>query len=386
MPRDYYEILGVSRDATLEEIKRAYRQLALKYHPDRNPGDKEAEERFKELAEAYAVLSDPEKRAQYDRYGHAGLRGSGAFAGASPFADINEIFRQFSDIFGADFFGDLFGSPRTGARSSSGQPGSDLRVRLALTLEEIATGAEKRIKLRKYVRCATCSGTGLRPQARAERCPTCQGSGQVRQIARSFFGQVMSIQPCPTCSGEGRIIRDPCPRCSGEGRYRDEVTVTVSIPAGVSEGQYLTLRAEGNAGLRGGPPGDLIVVIEEKEHPLFSRDGADLYYDLFISFPDAALGTEVEIPSLVGPPVRIQIEAGTPPGKLLRIRGKGLPDLQGRGSGDLIVRVHVWVPQKLSSRERQLLEELRRSPNLQPPAEREARKSFFSRLKEAFSL
>ncbi|MCS7082972.1 MAG: molecular chaperone DnaJ [Bacteroidetes bacterium] len=382
MPRDYYEILGVSRDASPEEIKRAYRQLALKYHPDRNPGDKEAEERFKELAEAYAVLSDPEKRAQYDRYGHAGLRGAPGWGEGGAFSDISEILRQFSDVFGADFFGDLFGTRATG-RASSGQTGSDLRIRLALSLEEIATGVEKRLRLRKYVRCEACSGTGVRTGARAERCPTCQGMGQVRQITRSLFGQFVSIQPCPSCQGEGRLIRDSCPKCGGEGRYRDEVTLEVRIPAGVAEGHYIPLRGQGNAGIRGGPPGDLIVVIEEKEHPLFTREGADLYYNLYLSFPDAALGTEVDIPQLTGPPVRIQIEPGTPPGKLLRIRGRGLPDVQGYGRGDLIVRVHLWVPQKLSSKERKLLEELRTSPHFQPPQGQEAHRSFFSRVKDA---
>lgn len=386
--RDYYEILGVERSASQEDVKRAYRKMALKYHPDRNPNDDGAEHRFKEAAEAYEVLSDPQKRQRYDRFGHAGVRGNGG-AGQPGFQDINDIFSAFSDIFGGSgtIFEEVFTGQRArGRRRRGGRGGSDLRIKLPLTLEDIAGGTEKKIKVRKFVTCETCEGTGAENgEAGYDTCSTCQGSGEIRQVSRSVFGQFVNIQPCPACQGEGRTIRHRCPDCGGEGRMKGEETITVNVPAGVLEGNYLTLRGAGNAGLRGGPAGDLRVEIEEVPHEHFSREGLDIFHDLYISFPEAALGTEVDVPTLKGR-ARLQIDAGVQSGKILRMRERGLPELNGVRRGDEMIRVHVWTPLHLTKEERELLEGLRGAASFQPQPEKEdRRKSFFSKVKDVFT-
>lgn len=388
--RDYYEILEVERTASADDVKKAYRKMALKYHPDRNPNNPEAEARFKEAAEAYEVLSDPEKRQRYDRFGHAGVRGNGAGQPGPGFQDINDIFSAFSDIFGGSIFDEVFGAQRGGARGrrgrAHGRPGSDLRIKLPLTLEEIAEGTEKKIKVRKFVDCEVCAGSGARGGVEGYKtCPTCQGSGEVRQVTRSVFGQFVNVQPCPSCQGEGRIIENRCPECGGEGRLKGDETISISVPAGVLEGHYLTLRGAGNAGLRGGPAGDLRVEIEEIPHEHFTREGLDIYYDLYVSFPDAALGTEVEVPTLKGR-ARLQVDAGVQSGKILRMRERGIPELNGARRGDQMVRVHVWTPQALTDEEQRLIEKLRLSPSFTPKPERgDERKSFFSKVKDVFS-
>ncbi|MEM8556815.1 MAG: molecular chaperone DnaJ [Bacteroidota bacterium] len=384
--RDYYDILGVARSASADEIKKAYRKQAMKYHPDRNPGDADAEAKFKEAAEAYEVLSTPEKRQRYDRFGHAGLRGpAGAPGGGRPgqgFNDISDIFSAFSDIFGGDV---RFDFNQRGNGRRGGRPGSDLRVRLKLTLEEISEGVERQLKLRKYVACEVCDGAGAEGgDAGYATCPTCNGSGEVRQVSNSFFGQFVNVQPCPQCRGEGRIVQNRCGNCTGEGRLKGEEMVTIEVPGGVSEGQYLNLRGKGNAGQRGGPSGSLRVEIEEVEHEHFTREGMDIVYDLALSFPDAALGTEVEVPTLKGR-ARLQIDPGLQSGRILRMRGRGLPELGSSSRrGDQMVRVHVWTPQDLSPEERTVLQDLRDSPAFQPKKNGE-RRSFFSRVKDAFS-
>ena len=382
--RDFYDVLGVARTATADEIKKAYRKKALQFHPDRNPGDAEAEAQFKEAAEAYEVLSDPDKRARYDRFGRQGLGGNG-MPGGQGFTDISDIFSAFSDIFSGDGrFEDVFGR-RPGQRRGQGRPGTDLRVRLALSLEEIAEGAERQLKLRKYVACTPCDGTGAEDPAQGfSTCPTCQGVGEVRQVSNSFFGQFVNVQPCPTCEGEGRVIEDKCHVCAGEGRVKGEETVTVEIPAGISGGHYLQIRGAGNAGVRGGAPGALRVEIDEQPHEHFVRDGLDVIHDLYLSFPDAALGTEATVPTLAGR-AKLQIDAGVQGGRVLRMRGRGLPEVGGGRRGDQLVRVHVWTPESLSGPLRQTLEQLRLEPDLKPAPKKGERKGFFGRVKDAFA-
>ena len=379
---DFYEILGVARDASPEAIKKAYRKRAMESHPDRNPGDAEAERSFKEAAEAYEVLSNPEKRARYDRFGRQGVNGGGASGGA-PFSDISDIFSAFSDIFGQDpRFGGFAGTRR---RRGQGRPGSDLRVRLELTLEEIAEGVERQLKLRKYIACEVCDGSGAENgEAGYETCPTCQGQGEVRTVTNSILGQFVNVQPCPTCAGEGRIVVDKCENCAGEGRVKGEETITVEVPAGVSGGHYLQIRGAGNAGARGGPAGNLRVEINETPHEHFTRDGLDVLYDLHLSFPDAALGTEVDVPTLRGR-AKLRIDAGIQSGRVLRMRGRGLPEIGGGRKGDQMVHVHVWTPQTLSPALKETLEQLRLEPELEPQPESRERRSFFSRVKDAFA-
>lgn len=383
--RDYYEILGVGRDVSPDEMKRAYRKLAMKYHPDKNPGDAEAEARFKEAAEAYEILSNPDKRARYDRFGHAGVR-NGAGGGGAGFQDINDIFSAFSDIFGGSF-DDFFGGGRGGRQRGPGRRGGGLRITLPLTLEEIAEGVEKKVKVRKHLRCEACEGAGAEGgTAGFTNCGTCGGVGAVRQVSRTVFGQFVSEQVCPTCQGDGRIIQNPCTACSGEGRVKGEETITIPVPAGVVEGNYLTMRGLGNAGQRGGPAGDLRIEIEEVPHAHFVREGVDLYHDLHISFPDAALGAEVEVPTLKGR-ARLQIDPGTQSGKILRMRERGLPELNSTRRGDQLVRIHVWVPKKLTEEERAIVEKFRLAPSFVPRPEtvQTDRKSFFSRFKDVFT-
>lgn len=382
--RDFYDVLGVARTATPDEIKKAYRKRALQFHPDRNPGDAEAESNFKEAAEAYEVLSDADKRARYDRFGRSGLNGGGQ-GPAGGFADVSDIFAAFSDIFGGggdSRFEDVFGR-RPGQRRQ-GRPGTDLRVRLALSLEEIAEGVERQLKLRKYIGCDHCDGTGAEDKQEGyTTCTTCQGSGEVRQVSSSFFGQFVNVQPCPTCEGEGRTIDQACTVCAGEGRVKGEETVTVEVPAGVSGGHYLQIRGAGNAGVRGGAPGALRVEIDERPHEHFTRDGLDVVHDLFLSFPDAALGAEATVPTLRGR-AKLQVDPGIQSGRVLRMRGRGLPEVGGGRRGDQLVRIHVWTPESMSESLREALEQLRLEPELQPAPGEKQKKGFFGRVKDAF--
>ncbi len=369
--RDYYEILAVQKSSTEAEIKKAYRKLAMQYHPDRNPGDKQAEERFKEVTEAYEVLRDPQKRQRYDRFGHDGLKGG--FGGFGVDFDLSDALRTFM----SEGFGDLFGMGR-GSRNSV-RRGKDLQVRLKLTLEEIAAGVEKKIKIKKYVSCNDCSGSGASASGGFITCLQCQGAGEVRQVSQSLFGQFVNIATCPRCHGEGKIVKEPCVACQGEGRVQGESIVALDVPAGVASGNYMTVRGEGNAAPRGGESGDVIVLIEEAEHKYFERHGDDILYELPLSFAQVALGDEVEVPTLTGK-AKLQVQAGTQSHKILRMRNKGIPHLRGGGIGDQLVRVRVWTPTKLSADEKKLIARLREAEHLNPPA---ADRSFFERVKEA---
>lgn len=360
--RDYYEVLGVSKNASKDEIKKAYRKIAMENHPDRNPDNKEAEERFKEAAEAYEVLHDDEKRAKYDKFGHQGLRGGQDFHG---FDNINDIFSHFSDIFGGSIFDDFFGGSSTRSRSrrrGGGTPGSDLRVTLKLTLEEIATGVTKKIKIKKFVTCSSCSGSGAEAGSSKKTCPVCNGTGEIRNISRSVFGQMVNIQSCANCNGEGTVIDKPCRKCMGDGRVNEEVTISIDVPAGVHNENYMTMRGLGNAGIRGGSAGDIIVVFQEIPHDYFIREGDDIIYDLYVSFPELVLGSEVEVPTLTGK-AKIKIDAGTQVGKLLRMRERGIKRLHNSGYGDQLVRVNIIIPSKLNSREKELMKELLEMPD-----------------------
>lgn len=361
-PRDYYEVLGVARDASIEDIKRAYRKQALDNHPDRNPDNKEAEERFKVATEAYDVLSDAERRARYDQFGHAGLRGG--FGGAGADFDLADALRTFMRDFGGGGFGgfEFFG----GGRSADDRRGNDIQLRLHLTLEEVDAGIKKQLKLRKLVECEECKGSGARPGTKAKTCTTCGGHGQVRQVSRSFFGQFINVSVCPECHGSGETLTDPCRRCRGEGRIAGEATVSVTVPAGVAAGNYIQLRGLGEVGRRGGPAGDVIVFIEVKEHAVFERHGDDLVMDLPLTYTTAVLGGREEVPTLDGK-VALDIPRGIQPGKILRLRGRGLPSLRERRRGDILVRVQVWIPGKTSSEEKALLERLQGLESM-PPA------------------
>ncbi|RIH64776.1 molecular chaperone DnaJ [Mariniphaga sediminis] len=382
--RDYYEVLGVSKNASAEEIKKAYRKKAIQYHPDKNPGDKEAEEKFKEAAEAYEVLRDPNKKQRYDQFGHAGMGGAAGGGGFSGFSDIEDIFSAFGDIFGGHFGGfGGFGSSRSyGGGGRRVARGSDLRVKVRLTLSEIANGVEKKIKVKKYVECQHCNGTGAKDASAYSTCSTCRGSGRVTRVANTLLGQMQTTSACPTCQGEGKIITDKCTHCAGEGVTRDEEIIPIKIPAGVGEGMQLNVTGKGNAARRGGISGDLLVVITEEDHPELVRDGNNLIYNLFLSFPEITLGTTAEIPT-VESKVKVKIEAGTQPEKILRLRGKGLPDVNGYGRGDLLVRIHVWIPKKLTPEEKKMLEKLLDSPGFQEgPSSSE--KTFFEKMKDMF--
>lgn len=384
MKRDYYEVLGVNRSANSDEIKRAYRKLAMQYHPDRNPGNAEAEERFKEAAEAYEVLGNEDKKRRYDQFGHDGLRGQD-FGG---FSDINDIFSHFSDIFGGSFGGSIFEEVFGGGRSRShryqrGTPGSDLKLQLALTLEEIAHGVEKTIKVKKHIQCDTCSGTGAKPGSKPTTCPSCNGTGELRQVSRSVFGQFVNIATCAMCGGEGSITKDPCPTCGGDGRIQGEKTLKVNVPAGVSEGNYIPLRGQGDAGRKGGPAGDIIIYIKELEHEQFVRENNDVLMDLYISFMEAINGTEVEVPTLTGS-AKLKVPAGVNAGQILRMRDKGIPELNGRGRGDQLVRVNIFIPTKLSSEEKDVLKSMEKLSGFYPTG-KESKKGFFGRVFDSFS-
>ena len=380
--RDYYEVLEVAKTATAEEIKKAYRKKALQYHPDKNPGDKQAEEKFKEAAEAYEVLSDPQKRQRYDQFGFAGVGGAGGFSGGG--MSMDDIFEKFGDLFtgmGFDFSnGGFHFSTSGGGRRRTVRRGSDLRVKVKLTLEEIASGVDKKIKVKKLVECDHCHGTGSQ-DGKTGTCQTCKGSGRVVKTQRGIFGLMQVQEVCPTCGGEGQVIENKCKEGEGQGVVRGEEVVTIHIPAGVADGMQLTVNGKGNAAVRGGQPGDLLVLIEEEPHKELIRDEQDLIYNLLLSVPTAALGGQVEIPTLTGK-VKVTITPGTQPGKVLRLRGKGLPmiDQWGRqyGVGDLLVNIGVYVPEKLSKDEKKIFEDLQQSDNMRPGAAQ--KKSFFERL------
>lgn len=378
--RDFYEILGVSKNATKEEIKKAYRQQALKYHPDKNPGDKKAEEMFKEAAEAYEVLSNDEKRSRYDRFGHAGMNGgAGGFSGGG--MTMDDIFSSFGDIFGDAFggFGGFGGSRRSSQRVNKG---SNLRVKVKLNLREVANGAEKKIKVTKYDNCSACGGTGAADSKSITNCSTCHGSGHVTRITNTILGQMQTASVCPACGGEGKTITKKCPACYGEGVVQKEDIIKINIPAGVAKGMQMTVSGKGNAARRGGVNGDLLVVIDEDEHPDLIREGNDLIYNLFVSIPDAILGTHVEVPT-VDNNVKIKIDPGTQPGKILRLRGKGLPEVNGYGRGDLLVNVNVWIPKNLTREESKLIEKFRESGSFTPNPDKND-KGFFDRMRGYF--
>ena len=383
--RDYYEILGVSKTASAEEIKKAYRKVAMQFHPDRNPGDKAAEEKFKEAAEAYEVLSDADKRAQYDRYGHAGLNnGRGGFGGGS--GNMDDIFSQFGDIFGDDVFGSFFGGGGRrggGGARARGVRGSNLRVKIKLNYEEIAKGVTKNIRVKKYVGCTTCGGSGAKDKGSIQTCGTCGGSGQVRRVSNTFLGQMQTVTTCPTCNGEGTTVTAKCNSCKGEGRVYGEETVTIDIPAGVQEGMQLSVGGRGNAGERGGPNGDLIVLVEEEQHEELHRDGLNVAFELYISFTDAVFGTQLEVPTIDGK-AKIKIPAGTQSGKIFRLKGKGFPGVNSYEKGDQLIHVNVWTPQHLTAEEKAMLDKLNVSPNFQPKPDKNER-GFFDRVREMFS-
>ena len=366
--KDYYKILGVERSATADEIKRAYKKVAIKYHPDRNPGDKEAEEKFKQAAEAYDVLRDPDKRARYDQFGAAGVNGAGGFGGFSADSmDINDIFRHFSDIFSGSGFGGFGGFGSGGGASHAVRKGDDMRMKVKLTLAEIATGVTKRFKLRKQVHCPECGGSGCEKGHAPETCETCHGRGFVLRTQRSMFGMMQTQAPCPTCHGEGTIIKHACSHCHGNGVVQGEEIVEIKIPAGVGEGMMINVPEKGNAAPRGGINGDIQVIIEEAPHPDLIRDENDLIYNLLLTVPQATLGDTVEVPTIDGK-ARIKIEPGTQPGTALRLRGKGLPAVQGYGygKGDIVVNISVYIPEHLTREEKDAISSLKDSENLQP--------------------
>ncbi|MCB0635725.1 MAG: molecular chaperone DnaJ [Lewinella sp.] len=381
--RDYYEILGVDKGASKDEIKKAYRKLAIKYHPDKNPDDKSAEDKFKEAAEAYEVLSDDDKRARYDRYGHAGVGQGGAGFGGGGGMTMEDIFAQFGDIFGDSGgpFGSFFGGGGGRARAT-GERGSNLRIKVALSLEEIAKGVNKKIKVKKQVACDVCHGSGAKDSSSVETCPTCGGAGMVRQVRSTFLGQMQTTTTCPTCNGSGKRVTANCTKCKGDGRIYGEEMIELDIPAGVEEGMQLSLRGKGNAGRNGGPAGDLLIHVEEKPHPELQRDGQNLIHDLYLNFADAALGTSVEVPTIDGR-VKIKIPAGTQSGKIFRLKDKGLPSVQSYGQGDELIHVNVWTPKKLTDEEKSLLEQLRDKPNFKPQPGKSDR-GFFDRMRDYF--
>jgi molecular chaperone DnaJ len=377
--RDYYEVLGVSKTATDDEIKKAYRKMALKYHPDKNPDDKEAEEKFKEAAEAYDVLSNADKRARYDQFGHSmgGQQGFGGFGGGG--FSMEDIFSQFGDIFGGRFSGQWGGA--TGGRGRRVNRGSDLRIKVKLTLEEIAKGASKTLKIPTLVKCEHCEGTGAKDGKSFSTCSTCNGTGTVIHTQNTFLGPMQSTSTCPSCNGEGKIITEKCSHCNGEGVNRQETTVSFNIPAGVADGMILTVRGKGNAPRRGGVNGDLLVVIEEVAHPDLIRDGNDVIYNLMLDIPTATLGGSVEVPTITGK-ARVKIAPGTQPGKVLRLRGKGLPSTEGYGTGDELINIMVYIPENLNSEEKAIFERLQTSENIKPNENTKNR--IFSNLRHIF--
>ena len=382
--RDYYEVLGVDKKASEDEIKKAYRKIAIKYHPDRNPGDKTAEEKFKEAAEAYSVLSDKQKRQQYDQFGFDGPNMGGGFGGfgAGGFS-MDDIFSMFGDVFGGR--GGFGGFSGFGGGQRAQYRGTDLRLKVRLTLQEISTGVTKKFKVRKDIVCSECNGSGAQNGSGSETCPTCHGQGYTVRTVRSILGMMQTQSECPTCHGEGTVIKNKCPHCSGQGIVKGEEVVEINIPAGVAEGMVVNVPGKGNAAPHNGVPGNIQVYVEEEPNDTFVRDGQDIIYNLLLDFPTAALGGEVDIPTIEGTKVKIKIEPGTQPGKTLRLRGKGLPAVQGYGSGrgDLVVQVSVYVPNTLDRQERQMLEQLRESDNFKGDAS--TKKSIFEKFKNYFN-
>lgn len=382
--RDYYEILGVTKTDDEIIIKKAYRKVAMQYHPDKNPGDKSAEDKFKEAAEAYDVLNDPDKRARYDRHGHAGVDPNmgGGFRGGS--MNMEDIFSNFGDVFGDDNpFESFFGGSRNGGQRPQGQRGSNLRIKVKMTLEEIAKGVSKKIKVRKQSTCTNCRGSGAKDAQSTNTCSTCRGSGYVRQIKNTFLGQMQTTATCPTCNGSGNVVTAHCGICKGEGRTWAEETMDIEIPAGVEDNMQLSMRGKGNAGPKAGPSGDLLISIEEIPHEFLTRDGMNIAYELNLNFADAALGTSVEVPTIDGK-VKVKIPAGTPAGKVLRLKSKGLPSVQAYGNGDQLIYVNIWTPQDLNTEERALLEKMKTMPNFEPKGDK-SEKGFFDRMKDIFS-
>ncbi len=382
--RDYYEVLEVSKNAAAAEIKKAYRKKAIQFHPDKNPGNKAAEESFKEAAEAYEVLSDPQKRQRYDQFGHAGMGGAsgGGAGGFGGFSNMEDIFSSFGDIFGGHFGGGSpFGGGGGGRTRQRQNKGSNLRVKVKLSLEDIAKGVEKTIKVNKYVACKHCNGSGAENANAVKTCTTCHGSGQVTQVRNTMLGQMQTASVCPTCQGDGKIITSKCKHCSGEGVVREAEEITFNIPAGVMEGMQLSVNGKGNAARRGGIAGDLLVYIEEEEHAELIRDENDLIYNLLLTVPDAILGTSIEIPTVSGK-VRVKIEMGTQPGKVLRLRGKGLPSVNGYGTGDLLVNINVYMPENLTKEEQKIIEKMRKSESFTPS--KSTSKNFFKKMKTIF--
>ena len=378
--RDYYDVLGVSKTASDEEIKKAYRKKAIQYHPDKNPGDKEAEEKFKEAAEAYEILSDKNKRQRYDQFGHAGV--GGAFGGYGGGMSMDDIFAHFGDIFGGHFGGGFsgFGNFGGGGGRRHVNRGSDLRVKVKLNLKEIAGGCEKKIKVKKYVACKTCNGTGADGNNYAT-CSQCNGTGAVTHIRESIFGRMQTSSVCPNCHGEGKVITKKCPECAGEGVRLAEEVIDIRVPAGVEEGMQLSIGGKGNAARRGGISGDLLIVIEEEQHPELIRDENDLIYNLLLTVPTAILGGMVEIPTIDGI-AKVKIDAGTQPGKVLRLKGKGLPRINSYGTGDLLVNVSIYVPENLNNEENKIIENLSRSERFQPSGS--VKSKIFSRFRRMF--
>ncbi len=380
--RDFYQVLGVNKNASGEEIKKAYRKTAMQFHPDRNPDNKEAEDKFKEAAEAYEVLNNSDKKARYDQYGHAGL--GGASGGQGGGMNMDDIFSNFGDIFGDEGFGSFFGGRRGGGggQRQRGNRGSNLRVKIKLNYEEVLKGAHKTIKVKKYVGCTKCNSSGAKDNASVQTCGTCQGSGQVRRVTNTFLGQMQTVTTCPTCNGDGTSITQKCVNCKGEGRAYDEEKIELDIPAGVQDGMQLSVGGKGNAGERGGGAGDLLVVIEEEKHAELIREGLNVLYELHISFPDAVIGTEIEIPTITGK-AKIKIPAGTQGGKIFRLKGKGFPSVNSYEKGDQLINVNVWTPQKLNVEETKIIESLRGAENFKPNASK-SDKSFFDKVREMF--
>ncbi|MCC6816793.1 MAG: molecular chaperone DnaJ [Saprospiraceae bacterium] len=382
--KDYYDILSVPKGADADTIKKAYRKMAMQYHPDKNPGNKEAENKFKEAAEAYEVLSDGDKRARYDRYGHAGVDPNGGFGGRGAGGmNMEDIFENFGDIFGdGSPFGSFFGGSQR-SKGGMGQKGTNLRIKVSLSLEEIATGITKKIKVKKQIACKTCHGSGSKDTKSTKSCGTCHGSGYVRQIKNTFLGQMQTSTTCPTCNGSGQTIVNSCSHCRGSGIEMGEETIDMQIPAGVADDMQLSMRGKGNAGSNGGPAGDLLISIEQKPHNTFTRDGSNLHFDLFVNFADAALGDSLEIPTL-NSTVKIKIPAGSQSGKTFRLKGIGLPSIQSYEKGDLLVHLNVWTPKNLSDEEKSVLHKMKTWNNFKPhPGSEE--KGFFDRMKEFFN-